>query len=112
MIPLARRHPKLFAAFVLALVLALFFAGRIVVRAVYWSQHREEAVAPWMTVGYVGRSWRLDPRAIDAEAGLPLPEGRPLTLEQIAASRGVPVAQVIAEVEAAIATLRAASPKP
>lgn len=112
MIPLARRHPKLFAAFVLALVLALFFAGRIVVRAVYWSQHREEAVAPWMTVGYVGRSWRLDPRAIDAEAGLPPPEGRPLTLEQIAADRGVPVAQVIVEVEAAIATLRAAPPKP
>ncbi|RID93494.1 hypothetical protein D2N39_00780 [Gemmobacter lutimaris] len=111
MILLARRHPKLFAAFVLALVLALFFSGRIVVRAVYWSQHREEAVAAWMTVGYVARSWRLDPRAIDAEAGLPPPQGHPLTLEQIAADRGVPVAEVIAEVEAAIATLRATAPQ-
>lgn len=105
---LARRHPVLVAAFVLALALSLFFSARIVVRSVYWSQHREEAVAGWMTVGYVGRSWGLDPREIDARAGLPMPEnGRPFTLEQIARDRGVPVAEIIALVEATVATLRA-----
>jgi hypothetical protein len=63
-----------------------------------------------MTVGYVGRSWGLDPRELDAVAGLPLPEerGHPLTLAEIARNRGVPVAEVIADVEAAIATMRAA----
>ncbi len=103
-----RRHPVLVAAFVLALILSLAFAGRIVWRGVYWAEHREVEVQPWMTVGYIGRSWRLDPRAIDAQAGLPVPtEGRPFTLEQIAVQRGVASAQVVAEVEAAIAALRA-----
>lgn len=107
---LIRRHPFLTAAFALALALTLFFAGLFVVRTVYWMnpEHHQQAVQPWMTVGYVGRSWHLDPRAIDAEAGLPFPEGKPLTLQQIADQRGVPVADIIAAVEAAIARLQAA----
>ena len=56
-----------------------------------------------MTAGYIGRSWGLDPRALVAEAGLPPRDGRPLTLDQIAEARGVPVGTVIAEVEAALA---------
>lgn len=108
MIAVARRHPVLAGAFVLALVLSLFFAGRIVVRTVYWSQHRQEPVAGWMTIGYVGRSWSLPPREIDARAGLPTPEdGRPFTLEQIARDRGVPVAEIIALVEAVVAEMNA-----
>jgi hypothetical protein len=61
-----------------------------------------------MTVGYVGRSWDLNPREIDAEAGLPPPEvaGRPLTLQGIADGRGVAVEEVIGLVEDAVRTLR------
>lgn len=105
-----RQRPVLTSAFLLACAVTLVFAGFTVTRAVYWANHREEPVSAWMTVGYVGRSWGLDPRALDAVAGLPLPEerGHPMTLAEIARDRGVPVADVIAEVEAAIATLRAA----
>ena len=107
MTSLWRRHPRLVAAFLVALSLALFFTGKIVWRTVWWSQHQQEQVMPWMTVGYVGRSWGVDPREIDALAGLPVPErGHPLTLAEIAEMRGVPVETLIAEVEAAIATLR------
>jgi hypothetical protein len=108
MIGLAKRHPFLVLGFVLALVASLALAGRITYRAIYWSQHQQEAVQPWMTVGYVGRSWGLDPREIDARAGLPLPElGRPFTLEQIARDRGVPVADVVALVEKTVAQMQA-----
>lgn len=106
---LGRKHPFLVAAFVLAVALSIFLAGRIVLRAVYWAQHAELAVEGWMTPGYVARSWGLEPRALAAAAGLPLPErGAAQTLAQIARDRGVPVAEVIAEAEAAIAILRAA----
>ena len=61
-----------------------------------------------MTVGYIGRSWDLSPREIDRIAGLPPPEhGHPFTLAEIARQRGVSVEQVIAEVETALAELRA-----
>jgi len=107
-----RHHPWLALAFVLALGLTAFFGVRFVRHAIYWSDpaHRNEQVAGWMTVGYIARSWGLDPHDIDAEAGLPRPDqtatGRPMTLQQIADERGVPVGEVIADVEGAIARLR------
>lgn len=107
MIRVFRSHPVLVSVLVLSLGLAAFFGGRFVVRAVYFAQHAQEPVAGWMTVGYVGRSWGLDPREIDRVAGLPPPEGRPLTLEEIARDRGVPVAEVVAQVEAALEVLGA-----
>lgn len=113
---LGRKHPFLVAAFVLAVALSIFLAGRIVLRAAYWAQHAELSVEGWMTPGYVARSWGVEPRALAEAAGLPVPEkGKPLTIDQIAAARGVPVAEVIAEVEAAIAMLHArdgAGPEP
>lgn len=107
-----RRHPVLTSALVLSVALTLFFAVRFVVGAVYWAQHREEPIRGWMTVGYIGKSWDLDPRVIDAEAGFPPPQGHPFTLEEIARQRGIPVADVIAQAEAAVAKLRAAEGQP
>lgn len=109
LLTLWRARPWLTSAFLLACALTLFFAARFVGHAVYWANHQDEAVQPWMTVGYVARSWGLDGREIDALAGLPLPEvkGHPQTLAEIAADRGVPVAEVIAKVEAAVAELKA-----
>ena len=109
MISLWRKRPLLTTAFLLACAATLFFSGRFVVQAVYWATHQEEPVRPWMTVGYVARSWGLEPMDLDLAAGLPLPEvkGRPQPLSEIARDRGVPVEAVIADVEAAIATLRA-----
>jgi hypothetical protein len=106
---LFRARPALTSAFLLACAVTLFFAGTTLWRAAYWATHDEEPVAGWMTVGYIGHSWGIDPRALDAMAGFPLPEvkGHPQTLDEIAKDRGVPVATVIAEVEAAIASLRA-----
>jgi len=105
---LFRQHPRLMLAFALALGLSLFFTGRLVFHAVYWATHAQEQVKPWMTVGYVGKSWRLDPREIDRIAGLPLPDGHPLTLEEIARQRGVPVAEIVALVEQTVAAMKAA----
>ncbi len=107
---LIRRHPILTLTFALALVLTLFFAVRFTVQVVYWSNpdHRNQQVQPWMTVGYIGKSWGLPAREIDAMAGLPPPQrGRPASLQQIARDRGVPVAEVIAQVESALAVLLA-----
>ena len=105
-----RQRPYLVSAFLIACAVTLFFAGRLTVKVIYWSNpaHHNQAVEPWMTVGYIARSWRLDGREIDALAGLPLPEvkGHPQPLSEIAKQLGVPVQDLIAEVEKAIATLR------
>ena len=100
-----RNHPYLSSAFLLAAALTLFFAVTAALDLIYWSSRDREPVRPWMTVGYVARSWDLHGPDIDALAGLPLPQGRPLTLNEIAVERGVPVAEIIAQVEAAVAKL-------
>lgn len=111
MLRLAKQRPFLVAAFVLATALTLFFSVRLVARAIYWSNpaHHNEMVQEWMTVGYIAKSWRLDPAELDLAAGLPGPQakGHPQPLVEIAKDRGVPVADVIAEVTAAIAVIKA-----
>jgi hypothetical protein len=110
-----RGHRWALGGFVLASAVTLFFLMHIVVRTAFWLDpaHHDMAPQPWMTVGFIGKSWDLDPAEIDAGAGLPSPgkeTGHPLTLAEIARQRGVPVAQVITEVEAVIRTMKAAGP--
>ena len=104
---LFRHHPRLTAAFFLSSALALFFAVRFLFGVIYWSQHHEEEIRPWMTIGYIGRSWGLEPREILLHAGLPQPRDHPLTLNEIAQIQGVPVDDVVKKLEAAIAEMKA-----
>ena len=103
-----RRHPVLVSSLALTTAIAVFFAVRFVLGVAYWSAHQNEPVQPWMTLGYVGHSYHLDPREIGALLGLAPPEGgHPPTIDEIARQRGVPVHVIIEEVEKAIATLKA-----
>lgn len=112
---LTRHHPKALAGFVLALAVTLFFAVRFVSQALYWHDpaHYHQTVQPWMTMGYVAKSWGLHGPDIDTMAGLPPPEqGHPFTITEIARKRGVPVADIIKLVNDTVAKLEAAAPKP
>src|SRR3989338_4750661 len=105
MLTLWRQRPYLVSAFLLACAVTLFFGARFVTKAVYWADpaHHNQAVQGWMTVGYIGKSWNIDPRRLDELAKLPLVE--------IARDRGVSVETVIAEVEAALAILQSEKPQ-
>ena len=104
---LFQRHPKLVSALTLTSVIALFFAVKFIVGVVYWSQHQQEAIRPWMTAGYIGKSWGINPRELDRQAGLPPPTDHPYTLAEAAKQRGIPVEELIKQVEATIAKMKA-----
>jgi hypothetical protein len=110
MLNLWRQRPYLTSAFALACAVTLFFAVRFLASAIYWANpaHHNEAVKPWMTVGYIAKSWHLDAGQINTLARLPGPKekGHPQPLVEIARDRGVPVAKVILDVEGAVAVLR------
>lgn len=92
-----------------ALAVSLFFAVRLVAFWIYWADpdHRDQAIAPWMTPGYVAHSWGI-PRDLAFETlGLPPASGRPRTLEEIAADRGLTVDALAEDLRAAIAAFRA-----
>jgi CHAD domain-containing protein len=104
-----REHPYLVSAFLGASAITLFFTVRLIASLIYWANpaHQNVEVKPWMTVGYIGRSWGVNPRELDVLAGLPLPDERgPRTLAQTAQERGVPVEDLIKKVDAAIVVLQ------
>jgi len=106
-----RRHPVLVSSLALTTAIALFFLVRFALGVAYWSAHQNVPVQPWMTLGYVGHSYHLDPRAIAEILGVGPPEkGHPPTIGELATQRGVPVDQLIREIEQAIATLKAKQP--
>lgn len=105
--------PWLTAAFVVAFGLTLFFASRFVAGAIYWSDpaHRDVPPAAWMTPRFVAHSWRLPPDVVAATLALAHDgSGGRITLGQLAAERGVPVEDLIAALEEAIARHREAHP--
>ncbi len=105
-----RRHKLLATAFAAALLLTLFFAIRTAVFAVYWSDpaHRDQVLEGWMTPRYVAHSWRVPPEVMEAAVGETPARRRP-TLDAIAEHQGVPLADLTARLEAAIAAHRAAA---
>ena len=82
------RAVLLAAAFALALGATGFFAIRFVVHAIYWSQHREEPIVSWMTVGYVARSYEVPPELLQEALGITPGERDRRTLAEIAAEQG------------------------
>jgi hypothetical protein len=102
-----RRRWLILIAFLLAASFAGLFAARTVRHALYWSRHRDEAIRPWMSVTYVGRSYRVPPpvlyRAINLE---PRPRDR-RPLRDIALEQNRPVEALAADLEKAIAEFRA-----
>jgi hypothetical protein len=107
-----REHRLLLGALVLALVVTAFFAVRLGMHAVYWNQHRDMPIEPWMTIGQVAQSYRVErddlARAVWVEAG----RRDRLTLAQIAGRTGRSVDEVEADLRAAIAAQRDAERTP
>lgn len=103
---IVRLHPVASAAFGLAACFVLLFTVRLVLITVHFADpaNRRSEPQPWMTPRYVAMSWQLPPDAVAAALKVPPDAPRRPTIEGIARLRGVPVAQVIAELEAYLAT--------
>lgn len=89
----------------------------MVARALYWADpaHHRQIPEPWMTPGYIARSWHLPPETVDAAIGVTdsrtLFDKGPPTLERIAAQEGVPVGDLIGRLEAVLPEI-ATEPRP
>jgi hypothetical protein len=99
-----RRRRGLLLATGTAALLALFFAGRFLLHVFVWEGRQDEPLAPWMTLGYVARSYDVDRDDLAQALGLEHP-GR-LSLAQIAARSGRSLPEVEAELRAAVARAR------
>ena len=108
---LAWRHWLLIGLFLVALFAVGFFGFRAIRRAVYWSNHKDEQIKPWMSVRYVAHSYRVPPPVLFQALGLePTPrDKRPLRI--IASEQNRPVEVLISKLDEAIKRFRQ-SPRP
>ncbi|NKX43932.1 hypothetical protein [Roseicyclus persicicus] len=102
-----RHHRVALIGMGLALAVAAVFAVRLTLFTIYWADpaHRDQRIEGWMTPGYIARSWEVEPGVI--RAALALEQGHRPTLAQVAEAEGVPLPELIARLEAAIAAARA-----
>ena len=101
--PVWRRHPWLTLTFVLAVVLALGFAGRATRLALDWNRG-PAPVEDWMTPRYLVHSYDIDPDVLAQVLGKQPGESPLDTLAEIARARGVQAAEVTAAVQALVDT--------
>ena len=81
-----RRHRFLFMAFVAAVAVTVFFAGRLLFFTVYWADpaHRGQPLEGWMTPRYVAHSYNLPHDVVREVLELDAEEGKRRTLADIA----------------------------
>jgi hypothetical protein len=98
-------------AFVLVLSFTGLFAVRTVRRAIYWHDHRDEPIRPWMNLGYIAHSYGMPPWVLHQALGLPQrPDRRPI--REIARAQNRSVDEVIAILQNAIVHSRPPYPLP
>lgn len=109
-----KQQPLVLSAFVAATLVALFFLGRMVVFTIYWAGHQNEPIAGWMTPLYIERSWDLPKFTLRDPLGLkPLEKGQhPQTVAEMARTRGITEAEMIALVQSVVDDFRAKAPHP
>ncbi|MDP2086993.1 MAG: hypothetical protein Q8K20_17505 [Gemmobacter sp.] len=100
MIPAARRHPWLAAGMMVALLLATLFLARTVVLVAGWGPDPARPVEGWMTPRYLVRVYDLPPDQVSDLLGIAPGSAPRVPLEDIARQRGVPLADLIAAIEA------------
>jgi len=100
------------ALFIIAVAATGFFAVKTVRRAVYWRNHRDETIRPWMSVRYVSRSYRVPPHVLYKAIGLPPLAHDRRPLREIAREQNRPVETLIAELQDAIVHARPPYPPP
>jgi hypothetical protein len=102
------RHRWLLLGFLAAAALAILFAIRVAISLEDWPEERDADIEGWMTPRYVALSWDVPPEIVAGALELTRDgRGRRVTLEEIAKERGVPIEDLVAALEAAIAAFRA-----
>ena len=106
------RQWTMLVIFALVVTVTGLLAVRTVRRAIYWRQHRDETIRPWMTVPYVAHSYCVPPRVLYEALGVPHPPRDRRPLKQIAREQSVPVGQVIETLQRAIVNFRQTNAPP
>ncbi len=93
-------------AFAFSLAASLFLGGRTIAYFVYWTDHRDQQLEPWMTPGYIAQSWDVDRDIVLEAIGMPVAERTRRPIGKIADDKGMTFQALSDDVMAAIGAER------
>lgn len=102
----------LIGIFLLALFGAGFFGFRAIRRAVYWHNHRDEQIRPWMSIQYVAHSYDIPPHVLFEALGLEWTPHDKRPLRVIAHEEHRSAEELISQLEEAIKRFRQSKSPP
>ncbi|MAM60110.1 hypothetical protein [Maritimibacter sp. UBA3975] len=103
-----KRHPILFAGFVLALVAVVLFTARTVHDAIRWDDYfgHEPEIAGWMTPRYIVRTWNVPPEILAEVLDIEPGEAPRKTISELAVERGETPPELADRIETVIEAWR------
>ena len=98
-----RKHRFLFLAFITAIVVTLFFAARLLLFTLYWSDpaHHDQPLEGWMTPRYIAHSYDLPPDVVRDLLEVEPANGKRRTLEEIVKSSDLTIEEIQKRVDQA-----------
>lgn len=77
--------------FGIALTVAVLFSVKLTLSIIYWNdeRHINQALEPWMTIGYIARSHGVDLKELAASLPFEVNRGQRKTLEQTAKEQNI-----------------------
>lgn len=72
-----QRHRYLLLGFTAATLVTLVFVVRFVLSVIYWSDHQDVLIEPWMPIGYIAQSYRVEREWLSEQTGLTQGDIRP-----------------------------------
>ncbi|MBI5833483.1 MAG: hypothetical protein HZB16_14385 [Armatimonadetes bacterium] len=109
-------HPWRLRLLAVALVLVVGFTGyravRVVRRVVYWRQHTDEPIRPWMNLGYVAHSYHVPPHILYQALDMPVRRHDRRSISRLAKARRCTTSTLIPLLEMAIVHARPPYPPP
>jgi len=85
-----QHHRVLLLGFSLATLVTLGFLIKFTFSVVYWSNHRDATIEPWMPIGYIARSYQVDREWLYTQSGMQMKEARrPIPVKDAAREVGI-----------------------
>jgi len=72
-----QKHRLLLLGFTLATLVTTAFLMKFVFSVVYFANHHDATIEPWMPIGYIARSYNVDSDWLAGQTGLPDSTFRP-----------------------------------
>lgn len=93
--------------FIIAVLVLLLYVSKLLYSIYYWSDpdRRYQPPEAWMTIGYIARSYSLNPHVLIEDFPYDLDQAKRKSLKEIAAMNKVPVETIINEINVRLADL-------